>query len=154
MFIWCEVCYSMLFVIDCVLPTVMDVWYGGIVVWGMLMCLLQMETMASTDKLAQASWSHLGEINRGSPKLFSTNGRPDDPLHFWASERLAWARTRARPLYWKSSSHLGEVSSPERGSSSPGQDPSAWARSWARRWLALMFSLISMLTICLYGYYL
>jgi len=67
----------------------MDVWYGEIVVWGMPMCQLQVKTVASTDKLAQESWSRLGEINRRSPKLFSTNGRPGDPLHFWASERLA-----------------------------------------------------------------
>jgi len=38
--------------------------------------------MTRTDKLAQASMSRLGEINRGSPKLFSANGRPGDPLHF------------------------------------------------------------------------
>jgi len=37
---------------------------------GMLMCLLQVKTVASTDKLAQVSWSRLGKINRGSPKLF------------------------------------------------------------------------------------
>jgi len=67
----------------------MDVWYGGIVVWGMLSSLLQVKTVAGTNKLAQASWSRLGEINRGSPKSFSTNGRPGDPLSFWASERLA-----------------------------------------------------------------
>ena len=47
---------------------------------GMPMCLLWVKTVASTNKLAQASWSRLGEINRGSPKLFSTNGRPGDPL--------------------------------------------------------------------------
>jgi len=45
--------------------------------------------MARTDKLTQASMSRLGEINRGSPKLFSTNSRLGDPLCFLASECLA-----------------------------------------------------------------
>jgi len=50
--------------------------------FGMSLCLLQEKTVARTDKLAQASMSCLGEINRGSPKLFSTIGRPGDPLRF------------------------------------------------------------------------
>ena len=50
--------------------------------FGMPLCLLQEKTVARTDKLTQASMSRLGEINRGSLKLFSTNGRPGDPLHF------------------------------------------------------------------------
>jgi len=58
----------------------MDVRYGGIVACGMYSHLLQVKTVAGTDKLAQASWSRLGEINRGSPKPFSTNGRPGDLL--------------------------------------------------------------------------
>ena len=36
--------------------------------------------MARTVKLAQAGMSRLGEVNRGSPKYFATNGRLGDPL--------------------------------------------------------------------------
>jgi len=49
---------SLLFhvVYDCLsLLAVMDVWYGGIVVWGMPSSLLQVKTVAGTDKLAQVS---------------------------------------------------------------------------------------------------
>ena len=64
---------SLLFyvVYDCLsLSVVMNVCYGGIVVRSMFSSLLQVKTVASTNKLAQASWPRLGEINRGSPKPF------------------------------------------------------------------------------------
>ncbi|QCE03698.1 hypothetical protein DEO72_LG8g1723 [Vigna unguiculata] len=39
----------------------------------------QVKTVAGTDKLAQASWSCLGEINRGSPKPFFHEWSPRRP---------------------------------------------------------------------------
>ena len=42
--------------------------------------------------LAQASMARLGEINRGSPKMFHASGRSGDPRCSRASEHLAQAR--------------------------------------------------------------
>ncbi|QCD92801.1 hypothetical protein DEO72_LG5g870 [Vigna unguiculata] len=56
--------------------------------FGMSYCLLQEKIVAITVKLTQAGMSRLGKINRGSPKYFSMNGRPGDPLYF-LSERMS-----------------------------------------------------------------
>jgi len=45
---------------------------------GMPYYLLQEKIVARTVKLAQADMSRLGKVNRGSPKYFATNGRPDE----------------------------------------------------------------------------
>ena len=75
------------------LPVDMDVWYGGIVACGTYLRLLQVKTVADTDKLAQASYSRLGEINRGSPKPFSPRMVAQASCcGFWASRQLAQAR--------------------------------------------------------------
>jgi len=55
---------------------------------GMPICLLQVKTVARTDKLAHASMSRLGEINRGSPKLFFHEWSPRQPTTFF-SERTS-----------------------------------------------------------------
>jgi len=38
--------------------------------------------VVNTDFLTQASLPHLGEINRGSPRLFHASGRSGDRLSF------------------------------------------------------------------------
>ncbi|QCD85553.1 hypothetical protein DEO72_LG3g72 [Vigna unguiculata] len=43
------------------------------------LCLFGVKTVAGTDKLAQASWSRLGETNRGSPKPFFHEWSPRRP---------------------------------------------------------------------------
>ncbi|QCD96935.1 hypothetical protein DEO72_LG6g1645 [Vigna unguiculata] len=53
---------------------------SGIVACGMSSHLLQVKIVADTDKLAQASWSRLGEINRGSPKPFFHEWSPRRPI--------------------------------------------------------------------------
>jgi len=58
-------------------------WFGGNV------GLLHERTVVDTSFLAQASMSHLGKINRGSPNASS---RSADPRCSWASEHLAQAR--------------------------------------------------------------
>ena len=129
----------------------MNVWYGGIVACGMSSHLLQVKTVAGIDKLAQASLSRLGEINRGLPKPFSTNARPGDPLWFWASEHLAQARgvspkrdpTSASAPF--SSPRLGERGARLSEHVSPERNPSARARCWARQrfvWMCVYFWMI------------
>ncbi|QCE09605.1 hypothetical protein DEO72_LG10g826 [Vigna unguiculata] len=62
--------------------------------------LLQVKTVAGTDKLAQASWSRLGEINRGSPKPSS---------HEWSPRRptVSFERTSISPR--REGSRLSEI---------------------------------------------
>jgi len=70
-----------------------------------------------TGFLAQASMSHLGETNKGSPKIFYSNCRSGDKSSFWARCNLAQARRSClsekfqKPLFHCSSSHLGEKGS-------------------------------------------
>jgi len=45
------------------------------------------EQWAETDNLAQASWPHLGEMSRGSPRSFRARGRSGDQLIL--SERVS-----------------------------------------------------------------
>jgi len=133
------------------LPVDMDVWYGGMVACDMSSHLLQVKTVSSTDKLAQASWSRLGENSRGSPKPFSTNGHPGDTLCFWASEHLAQARgvspkrDPASASASFSSPRLGEGGARVSEYVSAERDPSAWARRWARQrwvWMFVYFWMI------------
>jgi len=57
--------------------------------------------VVGTDKLAQATWSRLGEVNRGSPKLIFHEWSPRRPavllserVSCLGGEGLAWARSR------------------------------------------------------------
>ena len=126
---------------DCLcLPVDMDVWYGGIVAWDMPSSLLQVKTVAGTDKLAQASWSRLGEINRGSPKPSSHEWSPRRPTVSFERTSISPRREGSRlseiprvfllpfssPRLGEGGARLSEHVSPERG-------PSAWARCWARQ---------------------
>jgi len=120
--VWCWSCdWFACWVLSCMYKIV-----GSL--FGMSYCLLQEKIVAITVKLTQAGMSRLGKINRGSPKYFSMNGRPGDPLYF-LSERM---------------SRLGEEGLASENACkvpilevelSPRQRELAWARvllAWAR----------------------
>jgi len=104
------------------------------------------ETVARPVKLAQASQTRLGEMNRELAQSCCAKGRPGDQLDFWASRQLAQARGVSPkrdpalsmlaflcPRLGGGGTRLSETASPER-------DPSAWARCWARTccvWLSV-----------------
>ncbi|QCE01491.1 hypothetical protein DEO72_LG7g2788 [Vigna unguiculata] len=45
-------------------------------------CVVQVQTVADTDRLAQASLTRPGEMCRGSPRAFCASGRPGDQSVF------------------------------------------------------------------------
>jgi len=44
----------------------------------MCVCVLQVQAVANTNYLAQASWPRLSEMSRGSPRVFYTSRRLGD----------------------------------------------------------------------------
>jgi len=107
----------------------MGVWYGRNVVWGTLTSLLQVRTVADNDKLAQATWSRLDEVSRGSPKLI---------FHEWSPRRPAVLFERVSVSLRRRGSRLSEIAQGLLFSSSSsrlGEGELAWARvilAWAR----------------------
>jgi len=49
---------------------------------------MQVQVVANTDNLAQASWPHLGEMSRGSPRVFYASCRSGDQT-LVLSERMS-----------------------------------------------------------------
>jgi len=78
----------------------------------MCVCVVQMRAVANTNYLAQASWPRLGEMSRGSPRVFYAS-RCSSEQTLILSERtsrlgggeLAWARVI---LAWARPSSLSE----------------------------------------------